>query len=266
MSLVGSVIAGAALLLSSAPAEVPGRDPARLQVLLLTGYNSTKMHNWRSNSVAIRRILEAAGKFEVRINEEPVGSTIDTFNGYDLLVIDYSNYTPALGPDWPSQTRRAYLEFVKGGKGVVVLHATVGSFQNWREFRESLGILEHKKISHGPYHNFSVSLAAPHPITEPLAPEAKLWGEIYNGLELSPRIQVLATAYDDPRNCTPNGRACGSGKREPIVWIVNSDRGRVFVNLVGHDGASFSNLWFQESLVRGAEWAAWGYLKDEKKN
>ena len=56
---------------SPAPAAgAPGRDPKKLQVLILTGYN---MHDWRPITEPLRSMLEATDRFEVRVNEEPVG-------------------------------------------------------------------------------------------------------------------------------------------------------------------------------------------------
>jgi hypothetical protein len=58
---------------SQAPApRVPGRDPRKLQVLILTGYN---MHDWRPVTEALRSTLEVTGRFEVRVNEEPSAAT-----------------------------------------------------------------------------------------------------------------------------------------------------------------------------------------------
>src|SRR5262245_34914009 len=70
---------------ASAPGA-PGRDPKKLQVLILTGYN---MHDWRPITEALRSMLEATGRFEVRVNEEPVGCTEKTFEGYDAIVLNF---------------------------------------------------------------------------------------------------------------------------------------------------------------------------------
>jgi hypothetical protein len=67
MSLVWLLVASA----SRAPApDGPGRDPNKLQVLILTGYN---MPGWRAIAGALRSTPEATGRFEVRVNEEPAG-------------------------------------------------------------------------------------------------------------------------------------------------------------------------------------------------
>ncbi len=247
----------AAALLCCAQAHIPGHDENKIQVLLMTGYNSTPQHKWRENSQELRRILEEVGKFEVRINEEPRGITAEVVGGYDVLLLDYSDYTPSLAPTWPPETRAAYLEFLKSGKGVVAFHAACGSFPEWEEYRSTLGILDYRAIGHGPYHTFSVNVRRrDHPAVKSLPGRFLQWGEIYNGVKLLPETEVLATAYDRVDNCTPDRKHCGSGKDEPIVWGYHYSRGRVLVIVLGHDMKSIQSQEFRRLLVDGTEWVA----------
>src|SRR5262245_1122142 len=101
--------------LSLAPSPVvPGRDPKCLHVLILTGYN---MHAWRAITEALRSTLEATGRFGVRVNEEPVGCTERTFDGYDAIVLNLTNHAGVFGPTWPAETRRALMGVLDRGKG-----------------------------------------------------------------------------------------------------------------------------------------------------
>src|SRR5579863_10576681 len=157
------------VVVSFARMNTPGHDPAKIQVLILTGYNSTSFHHWRINDPALRDMLESTGRFEVHIDEEPRGATMDTFSGYDVLLLDYSDYTKSLGPTWPEVTRQAYLTFLRNGGGVVAFHVTVGSFLEWPEFAKTLGILNREHIGHAPYHIFNVGFTdAGNPITKDL--------------------------------------------------------------------------------------------------
>src|SRR5215831_19989514 len=56
-----------------------------LRVLILSGRNN---HDWRSTTPALRKALLDTGKFDVRVNEEPVGLTAETLAAYDALVLD----------------------------------------------------------------------------------------------------------------------------------------------------------------------------------
>ena len=206
------------VLATFARANIPGHDPTRIQVLLLTGYNSTPMHHWRINDPVLREMLEATGKSKVRIDEEPRGITQETFSGYDVLLLDYSDYTRSLGPTWPETSRQAYLDFLKSGGGVVAFHVTIGSFPEWPEFAETMGIKEREHLGHAPCHTFTVEVAdSLNPITQDLPLQFEEWGEVYNGFSVAPDAHTLATAFDDPKNCSPECRNCGSGKTESIL-------------------------------------------------
>jgi type 1 glutamine amidotransferase len=243
----------------------PGHDLSKIQVLLLTGYNSTPIHRWREIDPQLRDILERTGRFQLRINEEPRGITSDTLAGYQVLLIDYSDYTPSLGVSWPEQTRQAYLEFLRSGGGVVGFHVVIGSFPEWPEFHRTLGIADNSKVGHGPYHNFVVKVVAPeNPIVRGIPASFEGWGEVYNRMELLPGAQVLARAWDDPNNCLPNRVACGTGKEEPILWTNHYGAGRVFVTTLGHDLKSISSPEFKTTLVQGTEWAANGKVDDPR--
>src|SRR2546425_9419138 len=57
-----SILLFGVLVSAQAPDRIPGHDAAKLQVLLVTGYNSTPRDDWRKNSAHLRRILEESGR------------------------------------------------------------------------------------------------------------------------------------------------------------------------------------------------------------
>ena len=63
-------------------------QPAKLQVLIITGQNTTS-HDWRSTTPMLRKILEDSGRFEVRVTEEFRGAGADTLAPYDMVVVNY---------------------------------------------------------------------------------------------------------------------------------------------------------------------------------
>ena len=234
----------------------PGHNPSKIQVLLISGYNSTPTHHWREIDAQLRTILESTGRFEVRIDEEPRGITDETLAGYQLLFFDYSDYTPSLAPSWSERTRSAYLRFLRKGGGVVSFHVTVGSFPEWPEFRKTLGIEDNSKIGHGPYHDFNIEVVdRASPIMQGIPESFAGWGEVYNHVKLSRDAHILASAIDDSDNCLPNHISCGSGEHEPILWTNRYGKGRVFVTTLGHDLKAISSASFQGTLVHGAMWA-----------
>src|SRR5262245_7087423 len=237
--------------------EVPGRDAKKLQVLILTGYN---MHDWRAITEALRSTLEQTSRFEVRVNEEPVGCTEKTFAGYDAVILNFTNHGGVFGPPWPDETRRALLAVLDRGKGVVAFHGALSAHADWPEYEAMIGGAWRKGAKHAPYHAFKVDLKAPeHPILRGLPLSFVTHDELNQGLTMQPGITVLATAYDDPEN-RADGEAGvrGSGKDEPVMWALRYRKGRVFTTALGHDLRSVQARGFVATFQRGVEWAATG--------
>jgi type 1 glutamine amidotransferase len=238
-------------------AEVPGRDANKLQALILTGYN---MHPWRPMTEVLRQHLEATGRFEVRVNEEPAGITRETLHGYDVVILNYTNYLGKFGPGFPEHTRQALLEHLKSGKGITAYHAALSSFAEWPEYDRMIGGTWREGSKHSPYHTYRVEFQVKdHPITAGLLPSFVQSDELNQGLHMQKHITVLASGFDDPKNCYKNNPGlCGSGKYEPVMWVSDYNGGRVFTTALGHDMASINSPGFIATFVRGTEWAATG--------
>ena len=53
-------------------------------------------------------------------------------------------------------------------------------------------------------------------------------------------------------------RSGGPGKAEPMLWTLESGKGRIFADMLGHDGPAVQTPTFIVTFTRGAEWAATG--------
>lgn len=238
----------------------------RIRVLILSGRNN---HDWRETTPHLRRILDATGKFDVRVTEEPAGLTSEVLLPYDVLVADYC------GPRWGPQAEAAVEAFVRGGKGLVVVHASSYPFGDrlvlgekmtntgvrqapWTAWAEMVGAKWQEgdqaklipKTGHGRRHVYEVKWKDPaHPVADGLAPSFMTSDELYYSFVLSPKIHVLATAF----NAKEEG---GSGKDEPLIWTNAYGKGRVFHTALGHDVHAMMAQGFLDSFARGVEWAA----------
>jgi uncharacterized protein len=230
--------------------------PPKLKVLILTGVNG---HKWRDTTPVLRDILEQTGRFEVRVNEEVRGNGAETFAPYDVLLLNYTDRNHTAGPWWDARAREAMLDFVREGKGLVCYHHSNSAFAGWPEFDKLVGGTWRERGSHGPYHAYTVKLIdAENPITKDLPATFAVNDELYHKLDMQPNIHVLATAWDDPKNCDKTGKSCGTGNDEPIMWTLSYGVGRVFQTVLGHDTKSMESAGFRATLARGAEWAATG--------
>jgi type 1 glutamine amidotransferase len=266
-------------------ATLPGQQ-VRIRTMLLTG-QSSQFHNWAVSSAVLKRILDEAGRFDTTVVTSPAkGEDMSVFKpsfaGYDVVVMDYE------GDDWPEETRQAFVEHVRNGGGLVLVHAADNAFPKWQEFLEISGVggwggrdeswgpkvrwrdgrvvldpTTPGSAMHPARHDFLVVTRAPdHPVMKGLPAE---WlhasDEIYSQLRgPAKNLQVLATASADPAKMKN-----GTGENEPMFMTIQYGKGRVFHNTLGHVGPkesdpvpSLNSVGFIVSIQRGAEWAATG--------
>ncbi|WP_425617427.1 ThuA domain-containing protein [Anatilimnocola sp. NA78] len=249
---------------------------AKLKALIVDGQNNHG--NWPQTTKMMKSYLEKSGLFTVDVaTTAPKGtdpSFKPEFKKYDVVVSNYN------GADWPEETKTSFIDFVKGGGGLVIVHAANNSFGNWREYNEMIGIGgwggRNEKSGpyvylddagkvvrdtspgggghHGPQHPFQIIVRdAEHPITKGLPREwMHMNDELYDKLRgPGENMQVLATAFADPKKG-------GSGRHEPMLLTLEYGKGKIFHTPMGHGNDSQECVGFITTLQRGAEWAATG--------
>jgi uncharacterized protein len=247
-----------------------------LKALIVDGQNNHK--NWPTTTKMMKKYLEDTGLFTVDVATTAKAGTDVSFKPefakYNVVVSNYN------GAPWPEATRQAFVDYVKGGGGFVVIHAANNAFGNWREYNEIIGLggwegrneksgpyvyldAEGKLVRdqapgagghHGPQHPFQVIVRdGEHPVTKGMP---KAWmhvnDELYDLLRgPGENMHILATAYADKAKG-------GSGRHEPMIFTIEYGKGRVFHTPMGHGNDSQECVGFITTLTRGAEWAATG--------
>ena len=254
-----------------------------LKALIVTGQNN---HNWPVSSPVIKIMLEDTGLFTVDTATSPkeggdMSGFTPNFSDYGVVVLDYT------GDNWPEVTRKAFLDYVSNGGGVVVVHAADNAFPDWPEFNEIIGLggWGNRDEKSGPYLRWvdgkAVQVAEPgpggghgknlpyqvinrapdHPIIKGL-PEKWMHGsdELYHLLRgPGKNLTVLATALSEKEKN-------GTGNHEPVLFTIAYGKGRVFHTVLGHagdtqqDSPALQCVGFITTLQRGAEWAATGQV------
>jgi type 1 glutamine amidotransferase len=231
---------------------------APIKVLIITGDN-VSAHKWQETSKAVEDILEKDSRIKVDITASPSKVlTDDNLAKYDVLLLNYKD-TPNGPPEsrWSDSNKQAFLKAVQEGKGLVVYHFGSSAFTkpNWDEFEKAVAGGWRAQGFHGPAHVFTVKKTdAKHPITDAMAaPEfIHTIDELYQNSMMVPGSVVLATAYSDPN------KPRGTGKDEPVVWVNNYGRGRVYENVLGHNLEAMADPKYQDLMRRGVIWAATG--------
>ena len=78
----------------------------------------------------------------MEVTEHPEQCNAATFARFDCIVSNWNNWGVGNGgaaKEWPEQTRKDFLEFVRSGHGFVVVHAGGAMFLDWPEFQKLIG-------------------------------------------------------------------------------------------------------------------------------
>jgi uncharacterized protein len=267
-----------------------------ITVLLVTG-QSNRYHNWEVSSPIVKRQLEESKRFVVTVAQTPAKGTepnqdmssfAPKFSDYKVVVLDYEGF------EFAPTVKQAFVEYVRNGGGLVVLHAADNAFPAWPEFNEMIGVggwggftpgYSNRTQAFGPKirwrdgkmvldsdtpgtaqhpspHDFLMTVRAPeHPITKGL-PASWLHAndELYSNLRgPAKNVTALVTAT------APTTMQNGTGEHEPILMAISYGKGRVFHDTLGHVGATqkapitaMNSVDYRVLLQRGTEWAATG--------
>jgi type 1 glutamine amidotransferase len=258
------------------PAAALAQEGGKLKALIVDGQNNHR--NWPQTTKMMKKYLEDTGKFTVDVaTTAPQGTDASfkpEFKNYAVVVSNYN------GAAWPEATQAAFLDYVKGGGGFVVVHAANNAFGKWKEYNQIIGLggwdgrneasgpyvyldAEGKLVrneergrggNHGPQHPFTLIVRdAEHPVTKGMPREwMHVNDELYDKLRgPGENMHILATAYADRAKG-------GSGRHEPMIFTIEYGKGRIFHTPMGHGNDSQECVGFITTLVRGAEWAATG--------
>ena len=228
------------------------------RVLLLTGANN---HDWRATTPVLRAILEAGGKFRVDVQTNVPGMTPADFSGYDAVLSNFNTFgRKDPGAVWNAAMRAAFVDFIRQGHGLVIVHAGSSVFYDWPEFQQLAGATwQLGRTSHGQMHTNQVHiLATNHPVTAGLA-DFTTFDEFWQNSEIASGAVALATV-------TPKPEFGGTGSPEPIAFATELGQGRGFTLLLGHNPQAMASAGFKAFLRRGTEWAATGKVNQKRFN
>lgn len=223
----------ASLLISAqAPAaRVPATGPRRIEVLVL----SAPVAGHEASRFAA---LVQAGLSQYGFNFSPTTSVADLtperLRWFDALLVYGAPAALAAGEE------RALVEFVTGGKGLLVVHAAGGALQTSPALVSLLGASV-DPLAPGP---IAPSLTTPaHPVLAGVTPFAAT-GEAV-AVRLREAVGAQTTLMDSP----------AGGARQPWTWVRDQGAGRVFYTAYGHDEATWVRPEFQLLLKNALRWA-----------
>ncbi|MGF7149882.1 hypothetical protein FHS96_003539 [Sphingomonas zeicaulis] len=266
------------------PVAVPLAPSAeRLKLLIVTGRSSYE-HDWTGVNNLLRKQLQESGRFDVRIVEDFDNGTLEALKPYDVVLLNYLgrwNYADPTEKRWSPAAEKAMFDYVRGGGGIVVYHASfnMGS-PSWPEFEKLAGgvMRPQAKSRRSPPGGFMVHVVdRGHPVTKGM--REFFWtfnDDMYTNMKFDPaaKIHVLATAHDEAASYAPEkagpkypayaytaeklSQMKGMDADHPQVWTADYGKGRVFAIPLGHGPDTLQYPGVRGLIARGAEWAATG--------
>jgi len=225
-------------------AKKSGNDDRKLSVLIVTGGHEFEHE-------AFFAMFDSFDQIEYREVVHPQADEIytdGTAAKYDVLVF-YDMYQ-----EITAEQKTAFLGLLKQGKGLVVLHHALASYQAWPEYEKIVGgkyfLKPHtengRKIPGSTYkhgQNIPVHIVNPqHPVTKGLH-DFRIHDEVYGGFSVSANVEPLLTT-DHPL----------SGKT--IAWAHRYENSRVVTIQLGHDHSAYENINYRKLVRRAILWVA----------
>lgn len=223
-----------------------------IKALIITGHDHTA-HEWRETSVALRHILWQDRRVLVDVTHEPEMMTTFDLSPYDVLILNYCNWER---PGLSDAAKQNLVSYLSNGGGLTIIHCACAAFHFSLPGAEQSDWPEYRKIcprvwdfssdsGHDEYGLFSVNIVNhKHPITREMKSFETI-DELYFNLKGELPIDVLAVARSEE-----------TGRDEPMIWIYNYKKARVFQTVLGHSDESLRVPYVSELIRRGCIWAA----------
>lgn len=244
---------------SAALKDITGVQKAKIElpihVVVLTGNEAHAWHNGEKSTPVVRKLLECDSRIKVN-----VVSNFEEFAKHDLSnvsAIVLNNFCNWHDPKPPSDgARKAFLEFLSRGGGLVVVHFANGAFHpslpeagksDWPEYRNIVRRVwdHHGKSGHDAFGKFMVEPTdKEHPITSGLKP-FEVTDELYFRQAGERPVEPLITA-----------KSKSTGNQEPLAFSYEYSKSRVFQTLLGHSEKTYDAFEAREMLRRAVAWSA----------
>jgi uncharacterized protein len=231
-------------LLIVAPA---GAAPAGPAILIFSGTTGYRHDSIPDGVKALTAIASRRG-LSVVASEDPAVFSADSLRRFRAIVL-LSCTTDPKNPasEWLVGARRDALQrFVRGGGGILAIHAAADSHYNWPWYGRLIGGRFASHPQGTPKGNVTV-VAPADPAVRGLPRAVSRTDEWYYFQDYDPVSKVLVTldpASIGEKDINPN----------PVAWTRQINQGRVFYTAMGHTKESYSEPFFLQHVANGLDW------------
>jgi len=237
----------------AAPSKAPAEPKSARKLLVFTLCNDFKHSSIPYCTKALQVIGQKTGAFEVTQSDDMSVFKAENLRQFDAVCLN--NTTKLDFSD--AALRQSLMDFVRGGKGLIGIHAATDNFYDWPEAAGMMGGLfdGHPWGASG---TWAVKIDEPgHPLTAAFGGEDfKISDEIYRtkGFSRWKLRMLLSLDLTDPTNLSVEGIK-PSDKDIPISWVRSYDAGRVFYCSLGHNHDVYWNPAVLRHYLAGIQFA-----------
>ncbi len=242
--------------------------PARARKLLVfnrcEGFRHSSIPYWDK---ALEIMGRKTGAFSVEISDD-----MNVFRAESLARFDAVCFNNTTGlkfnPEKTPELCKALMDFVKGGKGIVGIHAATDNFNEWPEAREMMG---GKFTGHpwGAGGTWAIKIDEPnHPLMAPFKGKGfKIKDEIYRTdpplYSRAKQLVLMSLDLSDPATKGVGGLK-PADEDTGISWVKQWGKGRMFYCSLGHNHDVTWNGPVLECYLRGIQFALGDFKVDTK--
>ncbi|MEN1680391.1 MAG: ThuA domain-containing protein [Planctomycetota bacterium] len=250
-------------LIDEAVAGLTAHTPPRPRKVLVY-YRCRYPHSSiATGNASFTRIGPATGAYEPTLSDDPADISAANLAEFDAVLL---NNTTDFEQDLGADGRQALLDYVRGGGGLVGIHAAADSCKRWREGQALInGVFRcHPWLSGG---TWAFRLESPaHPLN--LSFDGRgFWhrDEVYiyrDGTHSRDRSRVLISLDpDQPHN--REAKQLHEKQKDlaqedvprPVAWIHRFGEGRVFYSNLGHNNTTFWHPGALQHYLDGIQFA-----------
>jgi type 1 glutamine amidotransferase/HEAT repeat protein len=212
-------------------AAVPKKDRKMLVFSLCEGFKHSCVPYWEK---VLEVMSEKTGAFECEFSKD-----MSVFNAQNLKRFDAVCLNNTTHLKFNDEQRKAFMNFIKGGKGLVGIHAATDNFYDWPEAAEMMGgqFTAHPWTAGG---TWAIKIDDPgHVLMKPFEGKGfKVKDEIYQTKAplYSRQKQRVLMSLDMADDATRNVKGFEEGDEDTgITWVKDVGRGRLFYCSLGHN-------------------------------
>jgi len=258
--------------LAPAKSRVKPKSPRKILVCsLMTGYK----HWVTPNTSALLKILgEKSAAFEIVESNDVMMFAPDKLKEFDAVVLnntcsksDHRNlFLDALGEerqDDITMLENSLLDFVKEGKGLIVMHGGIVTFNGCKEISDMIG---GAFDFHPPQQEVTVTAVdSDHPLVQAFKGKSFVHIDepyLFKGAYKSRNFRPLLEMDTSKLKCGKNREKVMSEIRY-ISWIKKYGKGRIFFVSPSHNAQSFSDPRLLQFYLDGIQYALGDFKCDD---